>query len=111
MNNENYKKDFLGKTLTYKTEVNSDGQALWTKEIDHKFSKWLFNLREENRELFKVQFSITANSYRVPKGFKKELYFSPIGMRDVEAYSQLTGLSKSKVVLNAFYSVLLILRS
>lgn len=156
------KKEFLGKTFSYKTKVNDAGQALWTKEIDYKFSKWLFNLREENRELFKVQFSLSNNSHRVLEKLKEELgvydesliiraititfinvidteigqkvlkklseykdgkdiklltdgnllkknlYFSPLGMRDVEAYSQLTGLTKPKVVLNALYSVLLI---
>lgn len=156
------KKEFLGKTFSYKTEVDEDGKALWTKEIDHKFSKWLFELREENRELFKVQYSISANAYKVLeklknelgifdeslivraititfinfidtksgqkvlkklneyrdgddfqlliKGelLKKNLYFSPLGIRDVEAYSQLTALPKSKVVMNALYSVLLI---
>lgn len=39
---------------------------------------------------------------------KKNLYFSPIGMRDIEAYAQLTNLSKGKVIKNALYSVLLI---
>lgn len=39
---------------------------------------------------------------------KSNLYFSPTGMRDVEAYSQLTGLVKAKVIQNAIYSVLLI---
>lgn len=39
---------------------------------------------------------------------KRNLYFSPIGMRDIEAYAQLTNLSKGKVIKNALYSVLLI---
>jgi hypothetical protein len=156
------KKEFLGHTFSYKTEVDEEGRALWTKDIDHKFSKWLFELREVNRELFKVQYSITKNAHKVleklknelgvfdesliiraititfinfidtksgkkvlkklseyksnedfsllVKGdvLKKNLYFSHLGIRDVEAYSQLTGLPKSKVILNALYSVLLI---
>lgn len=39
---------------------------------------------------------------------KKSLYFSPSGMRVLEAYSKLTGLKKSKVVQNALYSVFLL---
>ncbi len=39
---------------------------------------------------------------------KRNLYFSPLGMRDVEAYANLTGLKKCNVLKNALYSVLLI---
>jgi uncharacterized protein YggT (Ycf19 family) len=156
------KKEFLGETFTYKTEVDEDGKALWTKDIDNKFSHWLYQLREENRELFKIQYSISENAsavlekikeqigvfdeslivraititfinfidtkrghqmmkklnqYKDSPDFKtltdgetlkKNLYFSPIGMRDIEAYAQLTKLSKGKVLKNALYSVLLI---
>jgi hypothetical protein len=159
---ETIQKKFLGKTFSYKTEIDSDGKALWTDEIDHDFSKWLHQLREENRELFKVQYSISSHAYDVlgklkeligvyddsllvraititfinfidtNKGrsvlkklgqykksgdleklmdgevLKKSLYFSPVGMRDIEAYSNLTGFKKSKVIKNALYSVLLI---
>lgn len=159
---ETIQKKFLGKTFSYKTEIDSDGKALWTDKIDHDFSKWLHQLREENRELFKVQYSISSYAYDVlgklkkligvyddsllvraititfinfidtNKGrfilkkleqykksgdleklmdgevLKKSLYFSPVGMRDIEAYSNLTGLKKSKVIKNALYSVLLI---
>lgn len=155
-------KDFLGKAFKYKTQVNEEGQALWTKEIDNQFSQWLHDLKENNRELFKVQYSISKNASLVlnklkerlgvfdesllvraititfinfidtkkghqvikklkfyrdsddfknlndGEGIKKNLYFSPTGMRDVESYSQLTGQKKGQVVKNALYSVLLI---
>lgn len=39
---------------------------------------------------------------------RKSLYFSPVGMRDIEADSSLTGFKRSKVIQNALYSVLLI---
>lgn len=156
------KKEFLGETFTYKTEIDEDGKALWTKEIDNQFSHWLYQLRDENRELFKIQYSISKNAssvldklkehigvfdeslivraititfinfidtkrgqqmmkklnqYKDSSDFKtlvdgetlkKNLYFSPIGMRDVEAYAQLTKHPKGKVVKNALYSVLVI---
>lgn len=155
-------KEFLGNTFTYTTEVNNEGKALWTQEIDRDFSKWLHQLKEHNRELFKIQYSISTNAYEVlgklkekiaiyddsliiraititfinfidtRKGkpilkklnsykeseelealsngeiLKKNLYFSPVGMRDVEAYSNLTGMKKGQVIRNALYSVLLI---
>ena len=155
-------KKFLGKTFSYVTNVAPDGEALWTNKIDSEFSKWLHQLREQNRELFKVQYSISSTMYEVLEKLKekigvfddsllvraititfinfvdtreghpilkklsqykesedfqilqdgeilkKGLYFSPIGMRDVEAYSNLTGLKKSQVIKNALYSILLI---
>jgi len=159
---ETVEREFLGQTFSYKTEVDSDGKALWTKEIDHNFSKWIYQLRNQNRELFKVQYSLSSNSYEVleklkeligvyddsllvraititfinfidtregrpilnqlaqykesgdlemlmdGERLKKSLYFSPVGMRDIEAYSNLTGFKRSKVIQNALYSVLLI---
>lgn len=156
------KKEFLGQTFTYSTHIDRDGQALWTQKIDDEFSQWLHQLKEKNRELFKIQYSLSFNAYVVlvklkqrlgtfdeslivraititfinfidtKKGrlilnklseyknlghldlldrrdiLKKNLYFSPAGMRDVEAYSKLTGLKKSLVIKNALYSVLLI---
>ena len=156
------KKKFLGKTFSYMSEVGPAGQVLWTAEIDNQFSKWLHTLREKKRELFKIQYSISATAYSVMekiraqvgigddsllvraitiifinfidthrgkailrklsrykgKGdlttlqqggrLKKNLYFSPAGMRDVEAYANLTGLKKSNVVKNALYSILLL---
>lgn len=155
-------KEFLGQTFSYTTEIDTNGNALWTEEIDNFFSKWLHQLKDDNRELFKVQYSLSTNAYDVfnelkekigvyddsllvraititfinfidtkkrksmieklniykdsdnleilkqGETLKKNLYFSPIGIRDVEAYSNLTGLKKSKVVKNALYSVLLI---
>lgn len=155
-------KTFLGKTFSYTAEIDNEGKALWTQKIDSKFSKWLHQLKDENRELFKVQYSLSSNAYDVlgklkerigvyddsliiraititfinfidtRKGrriikklnsykdsgdlellqdgdtLKKSLYFSPIGMRDVEAYSNLTELKKGHVIKNALYSVLLI---
>lgn len=155
-------KEFLGKIFSYTTQVDEQDNALWTQKIDHEFSKWLYELREENRELFKVQYSLSANAYDVlgklkevigvyddsliiraititfinfidtkngrrviqklnlykksaslqilkegPK-LKKNLYFSPLGMRDVEAYSNLTGLKKGDVIRNSLYSTLLL---
>lgn len=155
-------KEFLGEVFTYKTTVDKNGKALWTKEIDSRFSQWLYDLKNEKRELFKVQYSISQNyfeileklkirlgvydesllvraitiifidfidtrkgrlifkklnSYKESEDFKvlvegdtlkRNLYFSPIGMREVEAYSSLTGLKKCNVVKNALYSVLLL---
>jgi hypothetical protein len=156
-------KEFLGNQFVYSTDVDkATGKALWTKEIDMQFSKWLYALKNKDRELFKVQYSISSNAYQVferlkdmigvyddsllvraiaitfinhvdtRKGrsvlkrlgeykkspdlealkegetLKKNLYFSPNGMRDIEAYASLTGLKKSAVVQNALYSVLLI---
>lgn len=161
--NTKVEKEFLGNHFVYTTEVDkTTGKALWTKEIDMQFSKWIYELRNSDRELFKVQYSVSSNAYDVlgrlkdligvyddsllvraitvtfindvdtRKGrvilkrlgeykkspdlevlkqgetLKKNLYFSPNGMRDVEAYSKLTGLKKSAVVQNAIYSVLLI---
>jgi hypothetical protein len=156
------KKEFLGEVFSYKTEVDMHGNALWTKKIDIQFSHWIYQLREDNRELFKVQYSISSNASAIlnkikeqigvfdeslivramtiifisfidtkrgktiiknlenykesenfkilteGKNLKKSLYFSALGMRDVEAYSQLTGFSKGIVVKNAIYTVLLI---
>ena len=156
-------KEFLGNRFVYSTEVDeSTGKALWNKDIDMKFSKWIYDLKNTDRELFKVQYSISFSAYgaltrlkdligvyddsllvraititfinyvdtRKGKGIlkrlgeykkshdlvilkegellKKNLYFSPSGMRDVEAYSSLTRLKKSAVVQNALYSILLI---
>ena len=155
-------KEFLGQTFSYRAEVDENGKTLWTQDIDKDFSKWLHQLKDENRELFKIQYSISSNAYDVlnqlkerigvyddslliraititfinfidtrkgrpiikklntymdsgdlevlneGEALKKNLYFSPVGMRDVEAYSNLTGFKKSKVLKNALYSVLLI---
>lgn len=155
-------KEFLGNTFTYKTEVDDKGNLLWTQKIDSEFSKWLHELKDQNRELFKVQYSLSKNAYDVlsklkvrigvyddslivraititfvnfidtrkgraiikklnaykdsgdieklkeGENLKKNLYFSPVGMRDIEAYSNLTGLKKGQVIRNALYSVLLI---
>lgn len=155
-------KKILGEIFLYKAILNEDGKALWTDDIDKNFSKWLHKLKIEQRELFKVQYSLSTNAYEVlhkmkeqigvyddsllvraititfinfidtRKGrsitkklnsyiksgdlkmlsegntLKKSFYFSPTGMRDIEAYSNLTGLAKSKVVKNALYSVLLL---
>lgn len=156
-------KEFLGNYFVYSTTVDKvNGKALWTREIDMQFSKWIYDLKNKDRELFKVQYSISANAYEVfghlqdligvyddsllaraititfinhvdtRKGrgilkrlgeykkspdletlkqgetLKKSLYFSPSGMRDVEAYATLTRLKKSSVVQNALYSILLI---
>jgi len=155
-------KEFLGNTFSYTTEVDRERNALWTQKIDSEFSKWLHQLKDENRELFKVQYSLSSNAYDVlgklkerigvyddsliiraititfinfidtrkgrviikkldsykgsgdldllkdGENLKKNLYFSPVGMRDVEAYSNLTGLKKGQVIKNALYSVLLI---
>lgn len=159
---ETIKKEFLGEIFSYKTIVDKDGKALWTKDIDNLFSHWLHDLKNEKRELFKVQYAISQNSFEVLEkikerlgvfdesllvraivitfinfidtrngrkiikklndyketrdfktltegdSVKRNLYFSPIGMRDVEAYAKLTGLKKCNVVKNALYSVLLI---
>ena len=155
-------KKFLGKTFSYTTEIDSEGNALWTQKIDSEFSKWLHQLKVKNRELFKVQYSLSSNAYNVleklkkrigvyddsliiraititfinfidtrkgravikklnsykdskyfdvlkeGKTLKKNLYFSPVGMRDIEAYSRLTGLKNGQIIRNALYSVLLI---
>ena len=157
------KKVFLGQNFMYTTQIDEvTGRALWTKDIETQFSKWLHDLKNTDRELFKIQYSISSNAYDVfnrlknligvyddsllvraititfinyidthrgrgilkslekykqspsfkvlkeGETLKKNLYFSPTGMRDVEAYSVLTGLKKSAVVQNALYSVLLI---
>lgn len=155
------KKEFLGEVFSYKSIVDEYGNALWTKEIDNRFSHWLHDLKSKNRELFKVQYSLSENAsevfeklkerlggvdesllvraititfinfidtkngrkiinklnnYKDTGDFKaltegdtlkRNLYFSPMGMRDVEAYANLTKLKKSNVIKNALYSVLL----
>src|SRR5690606_7295525 len=59
-------KKFLGNKFIYSAEVDkSTGKALWTKEIDMQFSKWLHELKDKDRELFKVQYSISSNAYDV----------------------------------------------
>ena len=157
------KKEFLGEEFHFTTQVEKgSGKFLWNKEIDMKFNKWLSDLRHKNRELFKVQYSISKNGYEVlerlkeiigvyddsllvraitityinyvdtrdgktvlnklkqredqnnfkmvtsGKSIKKNLYFSPVGMRDLESYSKLTGLKKSHVIQNCLYTILLI---
>ena len=63
---KNLKKEFLGKQFSYTTEVDkATGSALWTKEIDMQFAKWLYDLRNDDRELFKIQYSISTNAYEV----------------------------------------------
>ena len=157
-----FSKKFLGKQFSYKTEVDEHGRALWTEALDQEFTRWIYDLKQLDRELFKVQYSITENAYLLlnelkkrlgvyddsllvraitivfidfidtrkgrdickkldcyrmsenldillgGKELKKNLYFSPLAMRDVEAYSTLTGLKKSHVVKNALYSLLLL---
>ena len=53
---------FLGKSFKYKTELDENGSALWTEEIVQKFSKWLYDLSKESRDLFKVQYTVTNNA-------------------------------------------------
>lgn len=154
-------KKFLGHTFTYSTHVNQKtSHALWNENIDKEFSLWLHDLKIKNRELFKIQYSLSSNAYDVlnklkekigiyddsllvramtitfinyidtregqsilkkleketenfnilqaGETLKKNLYFSPVGLRDVEAYANLTGLKKCNVVQNSLYSVLLI---
>lgn len=156
-------KEFLGNQFKYSTEVDeATGKALWTKEIDMQFSRWLHDLKNKHRELFKIQYSVSSNAYDVlnhlkdligvyddsllvraititfinyvdtrkgrgilqrlgeykkstnldvlmqGENLKKNLYFSPSGMRDIEAYSKLSGLKKSAVIQNALYSILLL---
>jgi len=161
-NIQKIEREFLGHTFTYETLVNDEGHALWNKDIEKHFTKWLYDLKNKDRELFRVQYSISSKAYEVlslikeligiyddsllvraititfinhldtHKGrrimkrlseYKKSkdvealksgelqkmsLYFSPIGMRDVESYSRLTELKKSAIIQNALYSVLLI---
>ena len=156
------KKDFLGHTFVYETLVNDEGQALWNKEIEKKYTKWLYDLKSKDRELFRVQYPISSNAYQLLNQIKeqigvyddsllvraititfinyidthkgrtimkrlneykksqdvdlleegeiiyKNLYFSPNGMREIESYSRLTKLKKSRAVQNALYCVLLI---
>lgn len=156
-------REYLGHKFIYDTLVDEEtGQTLWTNEIDTKFSKWLYDLKNQDRELFRVQYAISSNAYDVLNRLKdllgvyddslvvraitlawineidtsknkavlerfkkyrksqdaevlksgeslqKSLYFNPSGMRDVIAYSNLTEMTKSQVVKNALYSVLII---
>jgi hypothetical protein len=64
-------KEFLGHTFVYETLVNDDGQALWNKEIDKQFSKWLYDLKNQERELFRVQYSISSNAYELLNRIKE----------------------------------------
>ncbi|GEM_PF-2113101 len=59
-------REFLGHTFVYETLVDEEtGQTLWNKEIDKQFSKWLYDLKNKDRELFRVQYSISSNAYDV----------------------------------------------
>ena len=161
-NIQKVEREFLGHTFTYETFVNEEGQALWNKDIEKQYTKWLYDLKNKDRELFRVQYSISSKAYEVLNRIKEligvyddsllvraititfinhldthkgrpimkrlseykkskdvevlksgelqkmSLYFSPIGMRDVESYSRLTGLKKSAIIQNALHSVLLI---
>ena len=56
-------KEFLGHTFVCETLVNNEGQALWNNEVEKKFSKWLHDLKNQERDLFRVQYSISSNAY------------------------------------------------
>lgn len=59
-------REFLGHKFSYKTLVDEKtGQTLWNKDIDKQFSKWLHDLKNQDRELFRVQYSISSNAYEV----------------------------------------------
>ena len=71
--NQTITKEFLGNTFSYETEVNEEGQALWTEKIDSDFSKWIYGLRVQDRELFKVQYSLSQNAYDVVEKLKEKI--------------------------------------
>ncbi|MFY7994381.1 MAG: hypothetical protein ACOVP4_13880 [Bacteriovoracaceae bacterium] len=65
-------KEFLGHKFIYETLVDeSTGQALWNNKIDKKFSKWLHELKNKDRELFRVQYPISSNAYKVLNHIKE----------------------------------------
>lgn len=75
----------LGKQFIYKIEVDEHGRSLWKEAIDQEFSKWIYVLKQNDRELFKEQYSVSENTLVF-------IDFSPLGMRDVEAYSRFNEL-------------------
>lgn len=65
-------KEFLGHKFIYETLVDEKtGQTLWTNEIDGKFSKWLYDLKAKDRELFRVQYAISSSAYDVLNKIKE----------------------------------------
>jgi hypothetical protein len=64
-NIQKVKREFLGYTFTYETLVNDEGHALWNKDIEKQFTKWLYDLKNKDRELFRVQYSISSKAYEV----------------------------------------------
>jgi hypothetical protein len=67
-------REFLGHKFTYETLVDEKtGQTLWNNEIDAKFSKWLHELKSKDRELFRVQYSISSNAYDLLNQIKERI--------------------------------------
>ena len=67
-------REFLGHKFIYETLVDeSTGHALWNSKIDKKFAKWLYDLKNKDRELFRVQYPISSNAYKVLNHIKELL--------------------------------------
>ena len=96
---------YLGHTFVYETFVNDEGQALWNKEIDTKFSKWLHELKNQDRELFRVQYSISSNAYELLNHLKDLLgvYDDSLVVRAITlAWINEIDTAKNKAVLDRF---------
>jgi hypothetical protein len=66
-------KEFLGHTFVYETLVNDEGQALWNKDIEKQYTKWLYDLKSKDRELFRVQYPISSNAYEILNKIKERI--------------------------------------
>lgn len=93
-----------------KQKMGASDESLLVRAIVVTFINYI-DTRKGHQIMKKLAFySETKKSNLLMDGnsVKRNLYFSVTGMRDIESYSELTGLKKSAIVTNAIYSVLLI---
>lgn len=99
-------REYLGHKFVYDTLVDEEtGQTLWTNEIDTQFSKWLYELKNQDRELFRVQYSISSSAYDVLNRLKDLLgvYDDSLVVRAITlAWINEIDTHKNKAVLERF---------
>lgn len=93
-----------------KHKLGASDESLLVRAMTITFINYI-DTRKGHQIMKKLSFyNETKTSHALMDGevVKKNLYFSATGMRDIESYSELTGMKKSAIVANAIYSVLLI---
>lgn len=73
MTMQKVEKEFLGHTFVYETLVNDQGQVLWNKDVEKQYTKWLYELKSKDRELFRVQYPISENACEVLNRIKEQI--------------------------------------